>query len=79
MSPLSRASNTLEYWAVEQTYNVIIQIDGETLNSGPGNQGDSTIIIASRAFNTSGEHTISLTATANASTFELSISLDKFR
>jgi len=68
----------IEYWAVQPSYEVTIQIDGETLSSGTG-QSSSTTIVASRAFNTSGEHTITITASTYGNAVSSSISLDRFR
>jgi len=68
----------IEYWAIQPSYEVTIQIDGETLSSGTGHSSYTTIV-ASRAFNTSGEHTITITASTHGTAVSSSISLDRFR
>ncbi|KDR72974.1 hypothetical protein GALMADRAFT_252344 [Galerina marginata CBS 339.88] len=68
----------IEYWAVQPLFNVKIQIDGETLDSGSG-ESSYTTVVASRAFNTSGDHTITITASTYGTAISSSISLDRFR
>lgn len=68
----------IEYWSLEPSYEVTILIDGETLSSGTG-RGSSTSIIASRAFNTSGEHSVTITAATYGTAISPSVGLDRFR
>ena len=69
----------IEYRALQPSYEVKIDIDGEILSSGTG--GSSyTVVLASRAFNTTGEHTVTITSlhSGTAGVTEC-IGLDRFR